>query len=61
MRFTYFLEETVFSANELSSRPKRSVVEGPAVAFCPVLTKTPKAQDIAAQFVVGEEFQDSSI
>jgi hypothetical protein len=31
-----------FLANELSSRPERSVVEGPAVAFSPVLTHTLK-------------------
>ena len=34
MRFTYTLEEKPhFPANELSSRPERSAVEGPALAF----------------------------
>ena len=34
MRFTYILEEKLhFLANELSSRPERSGVEGPALAF----------------------------
>ena len=41
VRFTHILEERpYFLANELSSRPERSVVEGPAVAFSPVLTQT---------------------
>jgi len=44
MRFTYILEERLhFSANELSSRPERSVVEGPALVFPSVLTQTLQA------------------